>query len=114
MKTSGIDHVMDVQEPWFSHIQSGTKTIEGRKNRTWTKLKVGDQIRMVNGLRSFVVKVMDVRRYGSVRKYLENEGLEPTLPGIATVDEGIRIYRQWSTKEEIEKHGFLAIEVKVL
>ena len=105
---------MEVSDPWFTFIQSGIKTIEGRKNSpTWEWIKPGSIFLMSCEDRSFQVKCTKITLWPSVRSYLEGEGLKSTLPGIETIEEGERIYFQWSTKEEVNKYGFKAIHVEL-
>lgn len=60
------------------------------------------------------VRCVDVVLWSSIRSYLEEEGLDVTLPGVHSIEEGEGIYLQWSSKEEISKYGFKAIHVEVL
>ena len=106
---------MEVSEPWFSHIKSGVKTIEGRKNSpTWELIVPGSVFLMTCGDQSMQVRCVNVVIWPSIRSYLEGEGLGVTLPGIQTIEEGEKIYLQWSSKEEVTKYGFKAIHVKVI
>jgi len=106
---------MEVSEPWFSHIQSGVKTIEGRKNSpTWEWVVPGTEFLMTCGNQKMKVRCVDVALWPSIRSYLEGEGLDVTLPGILSIEEGESIYLQWSNEEEVKKYGFKAIHVKVM
>ena len=128
---SSITHEMEVSDVWWVLILNGLKTVEGRKNSPkWSKIKVDDYIKMTNGDKHFIVKVIKINKYLSFRSedeskndvlwdnpllaYLENEGLNNTLPGIVTYEEGMRIYLQWSTISEIKKYGFLGIHIEVI
>lgn len=108
-------HTLHCQDPWFTHIKEGRKPAEGRKNlpkfRNW---EPGDRLLFVLGDQSFETEVVALRRYKSLEDYLTTETLERTLPGAETMVEGIAIYLQWSSKVEIERYGFLAIEVKLI
>lgn len=106
-------------EPWFSYIREGRKDVEGRKNSpAWRDVRAGDTLRFRNGQASFLAEVVAVRLYGpgpdSLRQYITTETLERVLPGIATPEEGCAVYLQWSTPEEIARHGMIAIQVRVL
>lgn len=111
---------MHVTEPWFSHIKEGRKPVEGRKMfGTWSKLKVGDIIHMKNGNDRFDVKVTGLTVYppsleDPLTSYLESEALERALPGVNSLEEGRRIYLQWSTEEEIHQKGMMGIQVEVI
>lgn len=107
-------HHLHCQEPWFSLIKEGKKPIEGRKNlpkfRDWN---VGDKLIFTIDTRSFETSITGLRKYRTLEDYLRTETLQRTLPGIKTIEEGVLTYLQWSSREEIEKIGFLAIEVAV-
>lgn len=108
-------HRMTCNEPWLSHLRSGSKTIEGRMaSDKWKRIVPGDLIEFSYGSSYFYAEVVDVRFYRSVERYLFAEGLERTLPGVTSYEEGCAIYHQWHSPEEIARHGFLAIEVKTL
>lgn len=112
-------HTMYIDEPYFSLIKSGKKPVEGRKNSpTWSKIKPGDLIEIeCSGKESFTVLVTGITKYISedpLHDYLVGETLDRCLPGIKTIDEGKKIYLQWSTKEEIIKCGMMGIQVKVI
>ena len=101
------------QEPWFSLIKEGIKTVEGRKNtHTYKKLQEGSLLHFSNGKESFEAVVTEVRQYPSLEKYLEDVTLEKALPGITSLEEALTIYHQWITEEEIKQYGFLGIFIK--
>lgn len=108
-------HKLHCQDPWFSLIAEGKKSVEGRKNlasfRSW---QPGDTLVFYCGERSFKTRIMALRRYDSLEDYLITETLERVLPGVKTISEGIATYLQWSTLQEIKALGFLAIEIELL
>lgn len=117
-------YTIECGDPWFSWIQAGNKVVEGRKNSPkWMGLKSGDTLIFVDLItqsaqpRTFSAQVVDVTLYeagpGVLRKYLETEMLSRVLPGVATIEEGEKIYQQWWSREQYEKLGILAIQVKV-
>jgi len=105
---------MEVQEPWFGYLVSGQKKVEGRKNSPkWRDLKPSEKVLLTCGKKSQLFLITDVRKYSSIRAYLEQEGLRNCLPGVESIEEGIAVYKQWNTDEELELHRFfLAIEMK--
>lgn len=127
-----VEHVMDVSDPWWTLIYAGLKPVEGRKNsHKWGSIKVGDIIKMVNGDKFYYTKVTKINEYPSVKNshkyptgtvlwedpllaYLQFEGLNNALPGLVSLEEGRRVYLQWSTNEEITEHGFRGIHVEVI
>jgi|LakMenEpi03Aug12_release.lakeMendotaPanAssembly.Ray.scaffolds.fasta_scaffold11541_8 ASC-1-like (ASCH) protein len=111
---SAVIHDMHVSEPWFSFIESGLKKIEGKKmSPRWKTIKTGDLIKFfLKEDKFFYVIVKDIRLYPDIESYLVIEGLRNTLPGIKTVEEGIRIYLQYFDIEEVQKFGIMAIEIE--
>lgn len=111
---------MEIQDPWWSRIFEGTKTVEGRKGtERWSKLKPGDILRCVEPQRGqyFNAEIIAIRQYKGedpLLDYLTREGLLRTLPGVTTLTEGIAVYLQFSTPAEIRRYGMLAIEVRVV
>lgn len=100
-------------DPWFSLIRQGVKPVEGRKaTHTYKKIAVGDFINFSNGSDSFTALVTEIRQYDSLESYFEDVTLAKALPGVNTLQEGLDIYYQWSTKEKIAQYGFLGIFVK--
>lgn len=111
-----------ISNQWFDELKSalqkqgGTKTVEGRKDSpTWTKTKRNDVWLLFNDNGdTLLVRVVDVRRYPNLRCMLEQEGLRHVLPGVASIEQGIAVYQQWSSAEELDAYGFLAIELALL
>jgi ASC-1-like (ASCH) protein len=118
-------YTMNVSEPWFSHLRTGRKPVEGRKaSPTWSGIQVGDRLEICNEGRRFYASVAEVTKYPSeaateaggracLRRYLEGETVERALPGVATIEEGMEVYLQWSTAEEIGKYGMLGFRLAV-
>lgn len=98
------------EDPWFSMIKQGIKSVEGRKNtHTYKKLQVGSLIRFSNGPESVEAVVTELREYPSLQAYLEDVTIEKALPGIASLEEALSIYAQWVTPQEIKQYGVLGI-----
>ena len=105
---------IEVADPWFSLLQKGIKTVEGRKgNPKWKALSEGDAVIFsANDGRRVHARVVKVRKYEALDEFLESE-LVLALPGIRTVEEGAAVYWQWWSPEEVDLFGVLAIEVKI-
>lgn len=113
MKDSCHVHVMHCEEPWFSKIQSGIKPVEGRKGSVKNRLiQPGDSLLFCCDDRQFLTLVKHVDAFATVLDYLNEVSLEAALPGVSSIEEGLRIYSQWSTDEEIHRLGFLGIWVE--
>lgn len=108
-------HKIHCQDPWYSFLKNGQKPVEGRKNsKSFAQIKIGDQIEFYLGDKSFVMQVVYINKYESVEEYLEKEGLNRALPGVKTIEEGLKIYHQWNSPSLIKDLGFLGIGVKLV
>ncbi|XP_017975205.1 PREDICTED: uncharacterized protein LOC18602432 [Theobroma cacao] len=102
-----INFELHVQEPFFTQLKDGLKTMEGR-------CAVGDYNRIASGAlilfnKCLVLEVQDVHRYASFFEMLEAESLAKVLPGVETIDEGIQVYRKFYSEEKEMSNGVLAI-----
>lgn len=119
---SGSNRVrsMEISEPYFSLIRTGSKRVEGRKmSKTWKDLSVGDTLNIVNSVsgESYDRRITAIRYYPPTHAdplgaYLESEGLNTVLPYATSVAHGRQIYLQWSTLQEIQQLGFMAVELE--
>jgi ASC-1-like (ASCH) protein len=104
-----------VSEPWFSYIKNKKKRIEGRLDKgTFSQLRKKEIITVFNKElnQKFNVEIIKIVKYKSFEEYLLQEGLKRTLPNIRTIEDGIKIYRQFYTKEDENKYGILAIYIR--
>ncbi|KAK8478322.1 hypothetical protein V6N13_055054 [Hibiscus sabdariffa] len=104
-----INFELNVQEPFFTQLKDGIKTIEGR-------CAVGDYNRIASGAlilfnKCLVLEVQDVCHYASFFEMLEAETLAKVLPGVETIDEGVQVYRKFYTEEKEMSNGVVAIGV---
>ncbi len=105
------------QEPYFSYLKSGQKTIEGRLRKgKYAKIKVDDTIAVSNikETEEIIVVVTKVIWYQNFSNLIVAEGLDRLLPNIKTIDKGLEIYRQFYSKEDEKKYGSVAIHVKLI
>ncbi|XP_076910774.1 uncharacterized protein LOC143568509 isoform X2 [Bidens hawaiensis] len=104
-----VDFELHVQEPFFSQIKDGHKTIEGRCAGGANRFEAGSLI-LFN--KCLLLQVEDVHRYASFSDMLAAEGLDKVLPGVETIKEGVQIYRKFYTEEREKSNGVLAIRIK--
>lgn len=109
----------DISEPWFSLIKVGLKTVEGRLNKgDFASLIKGDCIKVVNTklgfMRNYIIKITSIHKYTSFKEYLEKEKLEKCLPGIDTIEDGVKVYYKYYSKEDEEKYKIVAIRFKII
>ncbi|KAM7465124.1 hypothetical protein LguiB_012686 [Lonicera macranthoides] len=102
-----VDFDLHVQEPFFSQLKDGLKTIEGR-------CAIGDYNRIGSGAlilfnKCLVLQVEDVHRYASFSEMLEAESLTKVLPGVETIEEGVQVYRKFYSEEKERLNGVVAI-----
>jgi ASC-1-like (ASCH) protein len=111
---------LTVSEPWFSLIENGQKTVEGRLFKgIFTEFRVNDTIRWINNRngkeKSVTVKITKLSKYPNFGDLLFNEKLYKVLPGFPNIKCGIVLYdRIYSSFNEIKEYGTLAIEMKVV
>ena len=128
-------HELTVQREYFNKIRNGTKTVEGRAGKVdakhcihenyregQTRFKVGDKLRFsISGDRqsmeedSVTCQITKVVFHDTFEDMLSGSGLEKCLPGVASVKEGVQIYRGFCGYEQREtEFGVVGIHVKVL
>ncbi|KAK7325084.1 hypothetical protein VNO77_29153 [Canavalia gladiata] len=104
-----VSFELHVQEPFFSQLNDGLKTIEGRcASAKYDRIESGNLI-LFN--KSVVFEVQGVRWYPTFYDMLEAEGLGKVLPGVESVEEGVKVYRRFYTEDKEQENGVLAIIV---
>lgn len=106
-----VNFELHVQEPFFSQLKDKLKTVEGR-------CAVGNYKRIQRGHsllfnKCLILQVEGIRQYASFHEMLEAEGLEKVLPGVASIEEGVQIYRNFYSEEKERSNGVLAIGVRI-
>ena len=87
-----------ISEPWFSLINFKIKTVEGILNKDYfANMQINDTIIFVNDElleleRECEVIITNISYYDTFQSYLETETLAKCLPGIYTLEDGIKIY----------------------
>ncbi|XP_042490257.1 uncharacterized protein LOC122070196 isoform X3 [Macadamia integrifolia] len=104
-----VEFELHVQEPFFSQLRAGQKTIEGR-------CAAGDYNRIGSGTmllfnKCLLLEVKDVRRHDSFSEMLELESLPKVLPGVNSIEEGVQIYHKFYTEGKEKSNGVLAIHI---
>ncbi|CAL6008399.1 ASCH_domain-containing protein [Hexamita inflata] len=105
-----------VQEPFFSLISAGIKTVEGRLNRRpFSDLKTNDVVFWFNGEQRVKTTIIRKTVYDSFQLYIEAEGMCKCLPNqeITTIQQGVDIYRKFYSVEDEKTHGVLAIQIQL-
>ena len=109
---------LPVRDPYLFMIQTGKKTIEGRKgNANKYKDWVGHIVIFFNQLRSIPVRVKEIRHYPDLQSYLKKEDYKKVLPdpSIKSFDDAVDAYHKFYSDEDIKKSGgMVAIEVELV
>lgn len=112
--------MLSVSDPWYDLLRSGVKTLEGR---LWTPSKrnfVDNYLNKIitinrneNPTDSFSAILIDYHLYSSFREALYDN---PTrlLPGVPSIKEGIKVYRQYFSEADEKHQGVVLLEIKVL
>lgn len=113
------NYTKNLSEPWFSLIKLKKKRVEGRLNKgDFNKIKIGDIIKFTNNdfgfNREFNVKITKIYDYDTFRDYLENEKLEKCLPGIESIEEGIKVYHNFYSVNDENKYKIKAFSIKIV
>lgn len=106
-----------LQEPWFGLINSGKKTVEGRRGDAKTFV-VGQVLNFVLAKRalqdekaaSFSRRVKGIRHHKNLQDFLDCERLEDVLPGVSSREDAEAVYhRFWS--DALIEGGIVAISL---
>jgi ASC-1-like (ASCH) protein len=111
-----MTHNIKVDEPWFSLIKVGYKTVEGRLNKgNFAKMSIGDTICFENHefgfMRQCMVKITNITHYTCFKDYLETETLKKCLPTITTLDAGLKVYYKYYSIADEQLFGVIALEL---
>ncbi|CAN8260571.1 unnamed protein product [Cochlearia groenlandica] len=85
-----VNFELHVQELYFTQLKDGLKTVEGR-------CAVGDYLRISSGAfilfnKCLLLEVQDVEHYTSFSEMLRLEGLSVLLPGVQSIEQGLKIF----------------------
>lgn len=106
---------IDVQDPWFSFIKKGIKSVEGRLNKgKFQDMKAGDIVTWSNRGQYIDTYITDIVEYETFKEMLQEETLGATLPGVERIEEGVKTYHQFYNAEKEKEHGVLAIKIKLI
>ncbi|GAV90609.1 ASCH domain-containing protein [Cephalotus follicularis] len=104
-----INFELHVQEPYFTQLKDGVKTVEGRCAVGDYKCIRSGALILIN--KWLVLEVQEVHHYDSFLEMLEAESLTKVLPGVKTMEEGVQVYRKFYTEQKEKSNGVLGIRV---
>ncbi|MBN1376724.1 hypothetical protein JW949_00120 [Candidatus Woesearchaeota archaeon] len=123
-----MDWIFPVAERWYELIDNGIKEVEGRvpdvskPSKNYSNIKaldiavfyaVDENYKKIENLPEINFFIDYNRKYASVQEMLDSEYLDRVLPGVNSVEEGIKIYHSFpGYKERIKKNGIYAIGLK--
>jgi len=106
-----------VRKKYFDAIWAGQKTVEARLNsEKYKDLKAGMPIQftVLDSNRIAICIIETINTYPDFKTMLISEGLENALPGIKTLEEGVKIYEAFPDyKKNVKKTGVLAIKIRM-
>lgn len=112
-----MEYKKHVSMPWYGYIKCGRKIVEGRLNKgDFAQFKTGDIITWFNTdlKQEFKTQVIYKKVYPTFRDMITKEGLSVVLPEIKTIDDGVKVYKQYYTPDDERIYGVAAIKVKVI
>jgi ASC-1-like (ASCH) protein len=107
-----------VNSPWFEYAKNGTKIYEGRCfwNNT-VKYKVGDILNIHHHTdetcQPFSAVVEEILKFPTFEHALKSLSLDVVLPGVKSVEEGVKIYLQYYSLESQIQHGVCMIKIGI-
>ena len=108
---------ISVKKIYFDAIKCGIKTVEGRiNNPKYQNLTLGMDILffLENTKETILCTITGLAKYLTFKDMLQAEKIENMLPGIQTIEEGIRLYESFGDyKKEVEIYGAVAIKIAV-
>lgn len=97
-----------VQEPYFSQIKSGLKTVEGRRG-TLEKFKahIGKIVFFLNkdGSQDIPVKITDVKCYTDLYLFLVEVGYKKAIPDAKNIWDAVAEYHKFYSDTSIKESG---------
>ena len=105
-------HKISCVNPWYNKICQKNKRVDGRCGEKYNNISKGDKIEFSCKSKSCICLVTRVTHYPSFEQMLITEGLENVLPGIKTIEQGIKIYRAFYSETFEKEWGALAIAIE--
>ena len=103
--------LINIQEPYYSLIVNGQKTIEGRLNKGKFASIQKDDI-LILAPKNLEFKVITKNVYKSFQEMIKVEGVENVIPDKSDINEAVNVYYKFYTKEQEQKFGVVAIKIK--
>ncbi len=102
---------INIQEPYYSFILNGKKTIEGRLNKgKFASINIGDSIELKPEKIRFLI--VEKKIYKNFKEMMKIEGVKNVIPDKNSLDEAVNVYYKFYTKEDEQTFGVVAIRIK--
>lgn len=102
---------INIQEPYFSFIRDGVKTVEGRINKgRFAQIREGDTLIVKGIAKQF--KVLYKKPYKTFLEMIEKEGVKNVIPDKESVQDGANVYFKFFTKKQEKEFGVVAIKIE--
>ena len=102
---------INVQEPYYSCIINGSKTIEGRLNKgKFATIEKGDIVLL--GEKEIPFLVAEKTIYDTFEQMIYFEGIKNVMPDKKDTAEVLKVYYKYYTPEQENKFGVVAIKIK--
>lgn len=114
------NYTKNLSEPWFSLIQLGLKSVEGRLDKgNFHNMKTGDIIEWTNddfSHRRVFTRITKKNTFRTFEEYLAAEGLDKCLPGMEKygMEHGLAVYYKYYSKADEHTYGIVAIHIEVI
>ena len=107
---------LKLNSPWFEFVRDGMKIYEGRrKTPIIEKINVSDIVTIYHytqpQIPSFQVQIVNKLYFRTFETALKVLPLNQVLPGISSIEEGIKVYHQYVSQATQEKDGIVMLEV---
>ncbi|KAG7574760.1 PUA-like superfamily [Arabidopsis suecica] len=101
---------LHVQEPLFSLMKDGIKTVEARCfEAEYDRIRRRGSMIMIN--KCLMFEVLEVHQYPSFYELLKAESSEKVFPGTKTVEEGMQMFRKKYDMDQENSNGVVAINL---
>ncbi len=102
---------INIQETYKTFVINGRKLVEGRLNKgKFASIQKNDIF--ILAPKNIEFEVIEKNIYKSFKEMIKSEGIENVVPDKASIEEAVKVYYKFYTKEQEEKFGVVAIKIK--
>ena len=102
-----------MDEPYFSQVKSGEKTVEARLYKgSWMDMCVGDLITFHNGGRETRVIIREIVHVNDFIQLYDTAG-HRLLPSVDSREEVLKVYRRIYSEEDEQLHGVIGLKIEI-